>query len=85
MLAPAREPAFWRAFFVVRGRVVPRTIPRGAAGTLEVGSALATAAAGETSFAPEDAQELLVVSGVLRRPPPEVRIVRLDGAEILAA
>jgi len=85
VLAPAREPVFWRAFFVVRGRVVPRTIPRGAAGRLEVESALARAAVGETSFAPEDAQELLVVAGVLRRPPPEVRIVRLDDAEILAA
>ena len=85
VLAPAREPAFWRAFLVARGRVGARSIPRGAAGRLEVASALATAALGEPSFAPEDAQELLLVAGVLRRPPPEVRIVALDGAEVLAA
>ena len=85
LLAPAREPAFWRAFLVVRGCVVQRTIPRGAAGRLEVASALATAGVGETSFAPHDAQELLLVAAALRRPPPELRIVRLDDAEILAA
>jgi DNA polymerase III epsilon subunit family exonuclease len=85
LLAPAREPAFWRAFLVVRGRVVQRTIPRGAAGRLEVASALATAGVGEISFAPDDAQELLLVAAALRRPPPELRIVRLDDTEILAA
>jgi excinuclease UvrABC nuclease subunit len=85
LLAPAREPGFWRAFVVAAGRVTARTIPRGAAGKLELESSLAAAAASEASFAPEDAADLLVVSGFLRRPPPELRILRLDRAEILAA
>ena len=61
VLAPAREPGFWRAFVVARGRVAARTIPRGAAGRLEIETALATASGAEPSLAPEDAAELLVV------------------------
>ena len=85
ILAPAREASFWRAFVVARGRVAARTIPRGAAGRLELETALATGSSAEPSFAPEDAADLLVVSGVLRKPPPEVRVVGLHLAEILAA
>jgi DNA polymerase III epsilon subunit family exonuclease len=85
VLAPAREPAFWRAFVVARGRVSVRSLPRGAAGRLELEAGLAAASSGDQSFAPEDAADLLVVAGFLRRPPPELRIVRLDAAEILAA
>ena len=85
ILAPAREQAFWRAYLVARGRVVRRTVPRGAAGRLEIEAGLASAAAAETSFAPEDAAELLVVASVLRRPPPEVRVVGLHLDAILAA
>ncbi len=85
VLAPAREPAFWRVFFVARGRVTARSVPRGAAGRLEIEAGLAAAANGEESLAPEDAADLLVVAGFLRRPPPELRIVGLRAAEILAA
>lgn len=85
LLAPAGKPGFRRAFFVTGGRVVARTLAEGAAGRLEVEAGLASATAAELSLAPEDADELLVVSGFLRRPPPEVRIVSLDAAEILAA
>jgi hypothetical protein len=41
--------------------------------------------ASEASLAPEDAADLLVVAGFVRRPPPELRVLRLDSAEILAA
>ena len=85
ILAPAREPAFWRAFFVAAGRVTARSVPRGAAGRLEIEAGLGAAAHAEQSFAPEDAADLLVVAGFLRRPPPELRIVGLHVAEILAA
>ena len=85
VLAPAREQAFWRAFFVARGRVTARSVPRGAAGRLEIEAGLAAAANGDLSLAPEDAADLLVVAGFLRRPPPELRIVGLRAAEILAA
>src|SRR5687767_5797403 len=52
VLAPAREPGFWRAFVVAGGRVTARTIPRGAAGRLEIQASLAAASAAEPSLAP---------------------------------
>ena len=85
VLTPAREPAFWRAFFVARGRVTRRTVPRGAAGRLEIEAGLAAAARDEPSFDPEDAADLLAVASVLRRPPPELRVVGMELSEILAA
>ncbi len=86
MLAPAREAGFWRAFFVAG-----RTRGRRARSRAELpdGSRsrppLPPRRAAEPSFAPEDAAELLVVAGFLRKPPPELRVVRLDAAEIRAA
>lgn len=85
VLAPAREPGFRRAFVVARGRVVRRTIPRGPAGRLEIEAAVASVAHTAPSLAPEDAADLLVVAGVLRRPPPEVRVVRLEASAIQTA
>ncbi|MGH3078251.1 MAG: exonuclease domain-containing protein [Gaiellaceae bacterium] len=86
LLAPALQPGLRRAFFVAGGRVAAaRTLSPGVAGRLEVDAGLAEAALSEPSFAPEDADELLVVSGFVRRPGPELRIVSLDAAEILAA
>jgi DNA polymerase-3 subunit epsilon len=89
VLAPAHEPGFQRAFFVAGGRVAAvRTVPRGAAGRLELqaGSAEASLAALAPSYAPEDADELLTIASFLRRPEPGLRVVPLDEAsEILAA
>ncbi len=88
VLAPAREPGFRRAFFVAAGRVATvRTVPEGAPGAVEVRSGLARVVhdAAEPSFEPADADELLLVSGFLRRPGPELRIVSLDADQILAA
>jgi DNA polymerase III epsilon subunit family exonuclease len=85
VLAPAREPAFWRAFVVASGRVVARSVPRGPAGRIEIEAALAAAASTEVSFAAEDAADLLAVSTFLQRPPPELRVVSLDRDEMLAA
>ena len=85
LLAPAREHGFRRAFFVAGGRVWARTLAAGPAGRLEVEAGLAEAARLEPSYAREDAEELLVVSGFLRRPPPELRVLSLDASEILAA
>jgi DNA polymerase III epsilon subunit family exonuclease len=85
LLAPAREAGFQRAFLIVRGRVVERTVPAGPGGRIELDAGLAVASAAEVSFAPEDAAALVVVAGMLRHPPPEVRVVPLDGAVTLAA
>jgi len=86
ILAPAREPGFRRAVFIAGGRVASvRTVPEGEAGALELRTALAEialadAGAGGPSYAPGDADELLVVSGFVRRPGPELRIVPLGGS-----
>jgi DNA polymerase III epsilon subunit family exonuclease len=87
LLAPARERDFRRAFFVVGGRIASvRTLPAGHAGRLELETSLARIPSeADPSYAPEDADELLVVAGFLRRPGPELRIVGLDANEILAA
>jgi DNA polymerase III epsilon subunit family exonuclease len=86
LLAPAREAGFRRAFFVTGGRIAAvRTVTAGKAGRLEVEAGVAVAGCAEHSFAPEHADELLVVAGFLRRPPPELRVASLDAAEILAA
>ncbi len=78
VLAPAREPGFRRVFLVAGGRIASeRTVPVGEAGTLELRAALAETAPTEPSYAPEHADELLVVSGFVRRPGPELRIVSL--------
>ena len=94
LLAPAREPGFRRLFVVCGGRVATaRTIPDGPAARLEIDAALAEARArsqvtscdSAPSYAPEDANELLLVAGFLRKPGPELRVVGLDASEILAA
>ena len=86
VLAPAQEPGFKRAFFVAGGKLAAvRTVPTGGAGRIEVEAGIAEAALVEPSFAPEDADRLLLVAGFMRRPGPELRIVSLDATQILAA
>ena len=86
MLVPAREEGFLRAVFVAGGRVAAvRSVPRGGGAQIEIQAGLAAAARGEGSFAAEDADELLVIDGFLRRPPPELHVAPLDAAAILAA
>ncbi|MGH3065870.1 MAG: exonuclease domain-containing protein [Gaiellaceae bacterium] len=85
VLAPARKHGFKRAFFVAGGKVTARTLACGHAGMLEVEAGLAEVARTESSLAPHDADELLVVSSFLHRPGPELRIVSLDAGQILAA
>jgi hypothetical protein len=82
LIVPAVEPGFRRAVFVSGGRVgAVRTLPRGPALRIEVEAGLAEASAAETSVAPEDADELLLLGSFLRRPPPELEVVRLADLE----
>ena len=86
LLVPALEPGFQRAVFVAGGRVAAvRSLPREAAACSRSRRVLAAAAAASVSLAPEDADELLLVASFLRRPPPELRVVDLAVASILAA
>jgi DNA polymerase III epsilon subunit family exonuclease len=82
LVAPAVEEGFRRAFFVSGGRVAAvRTLPRGQAARLELEAGLAEAKAASASIAPEDADELLLVGAFLRRPPPELEVVRFSDLE----
>ena len=82
LLVPAVEPGLRRAFFVTGGRIAAvRTLPRGPAARLELDSGLAEARRSTASVAPEDADELLLIGGFLRRPPPELDILRLSDLE----
>lgn len=86
LLVPAREDGFRRAFFVSGGRVAAsRTLLPGGAGRVEVEAGLSAARLAAPATGPEDADELLLVGSFLRRPPPELRVVPLDAARILAA
>ncbi len=88
LLAPAPEAGWRRAFFVAGGRVcAARTLPPGGGVRMEVELGIAaarTALAGEPSYAPEDADELLVVDEFMRRAPPELQVLPLDAAVICA-
>jgi DNA polymerase III epsilon subunit family exonuclease len=82
LLVPALEPGHVDALFVAGGRIADRrTLPPGA-GHLEVEAGLA--AAGRARQA-EEIDELLLLDGFLRKPPPELRVVPLQRESILAA
>jgi DNA polymerase-3 subunit epsilon len=82
VLAPSDEPGYVRAVFVAGGRVAAeRTLPPGGGAALEVEAGLAAARrAGEL-----DLDELLLVDSFLRKPPPELRVARLEREAILCA
>jgi len=86
LLVPAAEPGFQRAFFLAAGRVAAaRSVPPGPGGRLELATGLAQARRAVLSYAPEHADELLVVAEFLRRPPPELEVVRIPELERTAA
>jgi DNA polymerase-3 subunit epsilon len=86
LLAPASADGFARAVFVAGGRVADaRAVPPGAGAALEVRAGLHAAWSAEPSFAPEDAEELLLLATFIRRPTPELEVLPLDEQTILAA
>ncbi|MDX6514279.1 MAG: polymerase subunit epsilon [Gaiellaceae bacterium] len=89
LLVPALEPGWRRAVFVAGGRVAAvRTLPPGAGAAVEIAAGLAAAEAARADgpcYKPEQVDELLVLATFLRRPPPELVVVPLDAASILAA
>ncbi|MEP6976705.1 MAG: exonuclease domain-containing protein [Thermoleophilia bacterium] len=89
LVVPALEDGWHHAFFVVAGQVAAkRKLPPGAGAALEVASGLAAVNAVRAegvSYAPELADELLVLGTFIRRPPPELRVVPLEATAILAA
>ena len=81
--------ADWRkAFFVCGGCVhAVRSLPPGAGATLEVEAALSLCRAGRVGtgpLTPEQAEDLLLLDGFVRRPPPELAVLPLDAERISA-
>ena len=90
LLAPAVEPGWRKAFFVSGGSLCAvRSLPPGGGARLELGAGLARCrTAGEQAsetLTPEQAEDLLLLDGFVRRPPPELTVVPLDEARLARA
>ena len=87
LVAPAGDPGWRKAFFVSGGEVCAvRPLPPGAGARLEVEAGLALCRtarlrAGDT-LTPEQAEDLLLIDGFVRRPPPELAVLPLDAGLI---
>jgi DNA polymerase-3 subunit epsilon len=83
LIAPAAEPGWRKAFFVAGGEVrAVRSLPPGAGARLELaaGAAACTGPGGSEPLTPEQAEELLLLDGFIRRPPPELTVLPLAEA-----
>jgi hypothetical protein len=89
LLAPALEPGFRRAYAIAGGAVAAsRRLPLHGGAIVEAAALVAEAQAARragVTHTPEAADELLLVSSFLRRPPPELDVCELDPARISAA
>ena len=89
VLVPAVDEGFLKAFFVAGGRIAAvRSLPPGAGAALEVRAGLAAARealSAPPAHDPVSADELVLVDGFLRRPPPELTVASLDEAAIVTA
>ena len=88
LLAPSLRAGWRKAFFVSGGGVCAvRSLPPGPGSKLEVraGAALCNAAREHASEAPtpEQAEDLLLIDGYVRRPPPELTVLPLDENKIV--
>jgi DNA polymerase III epsilon subunit family exonuclease len=78
LLAPAIEPGWKKAFFVSGGRVCAvHSLPPGADPKL---SNRPERKRTEEPLTPEQAEDLLLLDGFMRRPPPELKVLPLEGA-----
>jgi len=89
LIAPGLEPGWRKAFFVCGGGVCAiRSLPPGPGARLEVeaGLAICRAAreAGGQILTGEQAEDLLLLDGFVRRPPPELAVLPLDAERIMA-
>ena len=89
LVAPAVEPGRHKAFFICGGRVrTVRLLCAPGAARLEIEAALARCRAtpmpaGEL-LTPERTEDLLLIDGFVRRPPPELAVLPLDAERIAA-
>jgi len=82
LAVPGSREGWRKAFFVSGGALrAVRALPPGAGARLEVEAALSIcrAAAQETGpLTPEQAEDLLLLDGFVRRPPPELAVLRFE-------
>jgi DNA polymerase III epsilon subunit family exonuclease len=89
LVAPMAEPSWRKAFFVCGGAICAiRPLPPGEGASLEIDAGLALCRtarerAGEP-LTPQQAEDLLLVDGFVRRPPPEVAVLPLDAEPLRA-
>jgi excinuclease UvrABC nuclease subunit len=76
VVAPGEADGSKRGFYIAKGQVVCVRPYRGPQG-LEWQAGLAAVARAEPTLAPEAADELIAIASFLRRPPPELEVVRL--------
>jgi DNA polymerase III subunit epsilon len=83
LITPAVETGWRRAFFVAGGELrATRSLPPGAGARVELGAGAAACAARapREPLTPEAAEELLLLDGFIRRPPPELTVLPLAEA-----
>ena len=83
LVAPAVETGWRKAFFVAGGEVrAVRSLPPGAGARLEIEAGLAACPRphARDPLTPEQAEELLLLDGFIRRPPPELTVLPLGEA-----
>jgi len=82
LIAPAVEPGWQKAFFVSGGAVrAVRSLPPGAGARIEIEAGIALCrSAGEpdATLTPGEAEDLMLLHGFIRRPPPELAVLPLD-------
>jgi DNA polymerase-3 subunit epsilon len=84
LVAPGPGPGWRKAYFVCAGGIqAVRTLPPGGGAKLEVEAALSicrTARDASGPLTPEQAEDLLLIDGFIRRPPPELAVLPLEDA-----
>src|SRR5919201_594793 len=88
VLVPALAAGFVRTYFVAEGRIAAaRLLPPGDGARVEIAAGLATvpepSQVTDCYLEAESLDDLMLVGTFLRRPPPELRVARLDVDDIL--
>ena len=89
LIVPTIDPGWRKAFFVCGGGVCAvRSLPPGAGAGLEIEAALALCRAAREraggALTPDQAEDLLLLDGFVRRPPPELAVLPIEAERIRA-
>jgi DNA polymerase-3 subunit epsilon len=87
LIAPAAEPGWQKAFFVSGGAVrAVRPIPPGPGARIEIEAGVAACRGSEEpeeALTADQAEDLMLVHGFIRRPPPELAVLALETERIV--